>query len=601
MVSRVWPAVRLGVAIQGARGLLLLTAATVASGCSCVANTVSDAAEPDATVADGAARDVHHLDRGGIVDSTTAADMVTSDCRADAVVADGSGADAAGADAAGADAVDVPDAAGSDACGVWVDQASDCCLATACTGCSGNMAQQDSCSRTRTVACDEGPAGCAGTCCGDVCCASASSCVEGGCCPNERVCPGGCCPTNGVPANFFGALTHPHFFARDGQAYVGKRFFGALADASRFGQFMKAWSGPLTENEACSHDPASPRRQLAYHLYNTGDDFDDGADPGSIAEWEVFDRIAADLRCFKYGGQYQYGATPHWDCAFMAGYGATGTQVAFSSYACPQGTSPFVWPNLPRGEHFAVTYQDQSPTCTYDGNMGYTAVFHQEDFGPPQSALRRELCKRDISPAFGLHSNAYTICLNTPYVGRFQQRYAWRDVGGNDWHFGCEPLVYGWGYPESGATHLFFRNGELRWATYQTFAQGGYVEPHAHDWWTTGCEDIWYGRGGGGGSVYAGIYQIGSSFFEDRGDDSAPSVVTTPSLAIWSATGTWYEAYGFKGWEWCPVGTSCDTGWVSGPQYYVECPAAKRLQNSGTFWARDDGLKRHNGTTNCVD
>ena len=58
---------------------------------------------------------------------------------------------------------------------------------------------------------------------------------------------------------------------------------------------------------------------------------------------------------------------------------------------------------------------------------------------------------------------------------------------------------------------------------------------------------------------------------------------------------------GFNGNAWCAVGTTCNTGKVSGPAVSVSCPGGSRLVNTGTYCEYPDGAqKSFSGATNCV-
>ena len=50
-----------------------------------------------------------------------------------------------------------------------------------------------------------------------------------------------------TPETFYKSYTHPHFYPREGEIYVGKRFIGTKANSvNPERQFMKAWSGPIS-------------------------------------------------------------------------------------------------------------------------------------------------------------------------------------------------------------------------------------------------------------------------------------------------------------------------------------------------------------------
>ena len=56
-----------------------------------------------------------------------------------------------------------------------------------------------------------------------------------------------------------------------------------------------------------------------------------------------------------------------------------------------------------------------------------------------------------------------------------------------------------------------------------------------------------------------------------------------------------YERCGYSGLQWCAKGTSCNSGWVSGPSNQVTCSASQVLMNEGTYCLRWDGKRRWSG------
>ncbi|MBI1934829.1 hypothetical protein HYS31_00155 [Candidatus Woesearchaeota archaeon] len=171
-----------------------------------------------------------------------------------------------------------------------------------------------------------------------------------------------------------------------------------------------------------------------------------------------------------------------------------------------------------------------------------------------------------------------------------------------NWHYGCEPLVYVWDYPENGPTNKFFRNGELKWAEFGQFERSkAYHNANENDFWSNGCKAVWDNQARKGGWIYSGVYQVGQNFYNDKGTDSSAPLITKPSPEPEpiAKTDIWLEALGFKGEAWCSVGKTCNTGWVTGPSVKVECPADKKLVNRGTLYSKWDGLKRFEGKTDC--
>lgn len=83
--------------------------------------------------------------------------------------------------------------------------------------------------------------------------------------------------------------------------------------------------------------------------------------------------------------------------------------------------------------------------------------------------------------------------------------------------------------------------------------------------------------------------------FPDGGDH------TNGGNIVYQTSDGGFEAYGFRGWEWCPLGVRCNTGWTTSPQHYVECPVTKRLRATDSYSATDDGRKLFEGTIDCVD
>lgn len=407
-----------------------------------------------------------------------------------------------------------------------------------------------------------------------------------------------------VPSEFNPVQTHLFFFARDNEAYVGRRFFGTKGNAnSSDRKFMKAWSGPYD----CV---SSSERQLLYQFYNGWDD-----QPGRIQEWEKWRRDPIDvLTQIRWGGPVDRSSPPYWPCSFMNSYQPINTTPAPFRYNCETGTpvagSP--WPVLKTGQTIAVSKTSSNAnTCSPDGDSArfeYVTVASRDNFDLPYSQKRRDMCYRFIAPAWGRNANAYNICLDAPYVGRFDQRYALFESGPG-WRLGCEPLIYAYGYPESAQTFKAFRNGELRWMDYTNLSTGSTYRPYNDEaFWQNGCDTIWYGKidQSRGGWIYGGEYQVGQNFYVDFGDANTPPQNVSryspnPTPIPSSQTSTWTEAQcAFTGEEWCAAGTSCDTGWVGGPTVEVTCPEGTKLQNTGTYSVRWDGLKRFSGSTRCV-
>lgn len=405
-----------------------------------------------------------------------------------------------------------------------------------------------------------------------------------------------------VPSDFNAVQTHIFYFPRDGEQYVGKRYFGTKLNAeSEDRKFMKAWSGPLD----CRN---SLERQLVYHYYYGWDD-----KPGKIAEWEVWKRENNTLYTFRWGGPVANLNHPYWPCAWMNSYQPTNTKISPVKYNCHSGDpipqKGMIWPSLSRGQSIAVYRQTNNPnTCFPDEDRNkyeYVAVAFRQNFDLPYSSFRKDICYRYFHPVWGRSSNAYNICIDAPYIGRFDQRYAFFDFQGDrKWFFGCEPVIYAWGYSENGPTHKSFRNGELRWGDYRTIFRGfDYKSYNDENFWQAGCDNVLISNGGW---MYSGEYQIGFNLYIDKGDaNNAPQTISrftpNPTPTPISKDGTWYESKcGFSGEQWCNINSFCDTGWVGGPTKEVSCPPGFKIKNTGTYSYRWDGLKRFVGKTECV-
>jgi len=79
---------------------------------------------------------------------------------------------------------------------------------------------------------------------------------------------------------------------------------------------------------------------------------------------------------------------------------------------------------------------------------------------------------------------------------------------------------------------------------------------------------------------------------------AAPKPTATPTPKC--QTGTFYEACGYSGTQWCPKNTSCNTGWTSGPNNNVFCGEMEKLVDTGTYCLRWDGKRSWNGSVSCV-
>lgn len=406
-----------------------------------------------------------------------------------------------------------------------------------------------------------------------------------------------------VPADFNSVLTHLFYFPRESEQYVGKRYFGTKGNATAGDRkAMKVWSGPLDCN-------SSVERQVVYQYYFGWDD-----QPGKVQEWEAWRRGESNsLVANRWGGPVANAVSPYWQCGWMGAYEPLKVQVSPVKYSCGTGqpVAGHLWPVLAREQSLAVqkvtnNRADCTPVASDSTKFEYVAVAYREDYGSANSDVRKQKCYDAVHPVWGKSQNPYNICVDAPYVGRFDQRYAaWAN---EKWNYGCEPLVYVWGYPESGPTNKAFRNGELRWMDYAKFSEGSAYYPHDNEnFWQSGCGRVWRGELGEtkGGWVYSGVYQVGMKFWEDMGGNASPVEVSrfspnpTPTPIVTS--GAWCEkTLGFSGEEWCNVGTTCDTGWVGGPAVSVACPAGQKMKNTGTYYSRWDGMKKFVGKTECV-
>ena len=410
-----------------------------------------------------------------------------------------------------------------------------------------------------------------------------------------------------TPETFYKSYTHPHFYPREGEIYVGKRFIGTKANSvNPERQFMKAWSGPI------SGIPGN-RRQIVYQHYLGWED-----KPGKIAEWEEWERLdPSTLMVYRFGSPVVNTTRPYWYDAWMNSiYTPINTNSNYFWYTCSSGSNvstPGVkWPTVPKGATDGVVYVTRNttlnpaPTCDQN-NRKYIGMVFRQDFGTPYSQTRKDLCLRYVHPVWGRTASAYNICVDAPYVGRFDQRYG----GGPG--YGCEPVIYAWGYPESGPTHKYFRNGELRWMDFVAVAATSvYYSYNDETFWAPKCDAQWRGDYNSGGWIYEGIYQKGiyqigdlDVFYLDKGDQNTPvqnlsRYSPSPTPVPYSKTSVWNEACSFQGEQWCQLGTTCDTGWVGGPRHEVSCPSGKRLRNTGTYYRLWNGLSRFSGKTECV-
>src|SRR3989338_8353003 len=68
-----------------------------------------------------------------------------------------------------------------------------------------------------------------------------------------------------------------------------------------------------------------------------------------------------------------------------------------------------------------------------------------------------------------------------------------------------------------------------------------------------------------------------------------PGPTPTPTPAC--QTGTFNNPCKYSGLQWCTEGTSCNTGWVTGPTHQVNCASNEILRDIGTYCSRWDGKK----------
>lgn len=331
-----------------------------------------------------------------------------------------------------------------------------------------------------------------------------------------------------VPTHYRFSLveTHPHFWPA-GVAWTGKKLRGLGVNTAI--PFFWVWSGPR-DNSGGDH------RLLIYQQYNAANQ------PGFIVEWEEWREYIPMLGAPPIGTAFRFGeaydkSDPNsrysWD--FMNAYTqpnrGVSPQVYRSQTDCQQNNPRgFDWPDLESNQDFKYIPKSEvyngscNPQWQSHNNPGdYFALYLRHFFGDANSQDRINYCNTYV-PANVTSQTTNNICRAAPNAGYVEQRYMAKRAG-YGYAYGCEPLVYTWGYPRSSAQNYknWFRNGELRYADYKRIVVENVVhDPNDHNWWGPGCQTIWDQSNGW---YYTGIYRLHEDDYQDPGNNNPPQPI----------------------------------------------------------------------------
>lgn len=311
---------------------------------------------------------------------------------------------------------------------------------------------------------------------------------------------------------------YPSFWPYGSYNWTAKRYFFVQGS----GTYMKAehdwvwlWSGPYDNGY----------RQVIYQKYLSSTSSLLGT-PLDYGEWEAWKPDGSSAIVYRYGG-------------VSSADNATGISYK-NKKTCEENKdkewtygSGNIWPNAVVGglAYYVESLRDRDGVCTNeytsDKGGGYVAVKGIEDWGVKGSATRINKCNAWFPTTFAYGYNFNTpdnhrvnkICKDAAGVGVFQNRYAggYKGTDLNTNSYGCEMVIYAWGYSSRNATQ-WFRNGMLRYTNYKTIISGtgGKVSPSNDDWWAKNC---YQGTAPNGGSVwnsvpnwfYSGVYRLNNN------------------------------------------------------------------------------------------